>query len=262
MSRLCYLTDSHLKLKGSISVDVKIGTDDKDCWTLPKDLLTSYSTFFAAALAGDWSEARSNLVLLPDEDPGIFQVFVRWLYLGKLGENLTCISDKTAMEAAELWILGDKLGCPNLCKLVMLKLVSVYRDELYMRPAFIDLVFDNAPATSKLCLFATIQFIMDSMDTDLDSKGNLKAQTDTPAKDESFGAELVRLMPLVHRYLYLWCSHYHGFDNDMSIHYNGRVQLLIDRNPSQADIDLVKLGRVPYVGGYLGEIEDEDLYES
>ncbi|KAK3070786.1 hypothetical protein LTS18_015014, partial [Coniosporium uncinatum] len=40
------------------------------------------SSFMKAALSGEWEEARSGIVKLPDEKPEVFSTYTQWLYQG------------------------------------------------------------------------------------------------------------------------------------------------------------------------------------
>lgn len=53
-------------------------------YTIHKDLLTSASPFFAAALNSTFAEGLDQTVRLPEEKPEIFEWFLWWLYTGAL----------------------------------------------------------------------------------------------------------------------------------------------------------------------------------
>lgn len=53
-------------------------------YTIHRDLLTSASPFFAAALNGTFAEGLDQVVRLPEEKPEIFEWFIWWLYTGSL----------------------------------------------------------------------------------------------------------------------------------------------------------------------------------
>lgn len=53
-------------------------------YTIHRDLLTSASPFFAAALNGTFAEGLDQTVRLPEEKPEIFEWFMWWLYSGSL----------------------------------------------------------------------------------------------------------------------------------------------------------------------------------
>ena len=62
-------------------IAVLVGSEKID-YTLPKDLLVNKgSDFFKSALTKDFTEARSGVLALPDEDPRAFELFVNYLSL-------------------------------------------------------------------------------------------------------------------------------------------------------------------------------------
>ena len=70
-------------------VEVFVGDDsDKSRpvtkYVVHKELLTSASPFFAAALNGTFAEGLDQSVRLPEEKPDSFEWFLQWLYTGSL----------------------------------------------------------------------------------------------------------------------------------------------------------------------------------
>jgi hypothetical protein len=47
---------------------------------IPKALLCNSSTYFKAALNGNFIEGQTQTIELDDEDPAIFRTYVAWLY--------------------------------------------------------------------------------------------------------------------------------------------------------------------------------------
>ncbi|KAH7071665.1 hypothetical protein FB567DRAFT_455269, partial [Paraphoma chrysanthemicola] len=47
-------------------------------------LLRSNSGFFDAALKKEWAEGQDRIVKLPDKDPEIFKIWMKWIYTGRL----------------------------------------------------------------------------------------------------------------------------------------------------------------------------------
>jgi heterogeneous nuclear rnp K-like protein len=58
-------------------------------YTIHKNLLTSASPFFAAALNGTFAEGADQTVKLPEEKPEIFEWFLQWIYTGTLKTPVT-----------------------------------------------------------------------------------------------------------------------------------------------------------------------------
>lgn len=93
-------------------------------FSVHKDLLCHYSTYFRAAYNSAFSEVKSNHFKLDDEDPSIFKFLVRWIYFLKIepeavnGADVDGKEDEFrhlyARQMTQLWILGDKRGMPAL----------------------------------------------------------------------------------------------------------------------------------------------------
>ena len=81
-----------------------------------RGILCQYSSFFRAALLGNFREAEEGLVVLPDDDPSTFKIFNTWLYSRRIrgqlqnGKEVPC----EAIELVKLFIFGDMRGIPAL----------------------------------------------------------------------------------------------------------------------------------------------------
>ena len=141
-------------------IAIVVGTEPHTkTWHLPKELLLNASSFFAAALNGNFTEAKSKMIALPEDISDAFSLFARWLYIGKIG----CVSVAPELEEMErVWaisktlvqacILGDKLGCLIFRDLAMLKLIEHLSKEI-MGEEEIRYVFDHSAQGSKLRQF-------------------------------------------------------------------------------------------------------------
>lgn len=78
----------------------------KELWVIQKNLLTAHSLFFHCTLLSDFREAHNDVFTLPEDDPDISGLCVRWLYVGRH----QCLDDDTLLQSAKAWILGEKLG--------------------------------------------------------------------------------------------------------------------------------------------------------
>jgi len=70
------------------------------------------SSFMKAALSGEWEEARSGIVKLPDEKPEVFSTYTQWLYQGVVAtqdREVPIDDDEEYLELAQAYILGDRL---------------------------------------------------------------------------------------------------------------------------------------------------------
>lgn len=150
----CHSTDFDFRLKGSESVLVKVGPISDDCWILPKELLVSRSKFFQVALSGEWSEAKSRVVELPEEEPSVFEVFIGWLYSGKVARAHRGYTDENALKLFKAWILGDKLDCGDFKDLVLDLLICTH-PHISINPTCIEHVFRQEPARLQLMSIRT-----------------------------------------------------------------------------------------------------------
>ena len=163
---------------------------------------------------------------------------MRWLYSGPWGTyDPSLDSNKAAIQIAKLWILGDKLGSPGFSELAMDRLIPMFRKAIWISPGFVHLIFNNCPTSSKLCRFATIQFIMNTMERDLD--GEWQDVDAGLSKNESFASEVARIMPSVNRYLARWIAIDTSFDDTDLETYVERMELLLDRNPTETDVRMI-----------------------
>ena len=121
-------------------------------WTLPKELLTHHSPFFAAALNGSFSEATSSELNLPEDDPKAFSSFVRWMYSGKVDP------DPDAIQLAQAWVLGDKLGCLPFSDKALLELFD-FHQGFPLSPDTIQFAYEKSVAGSMLRKWALAEFL-------------------------------------------------------------------------------------------------------
>lgn len=119
----------------SETVQLLVGDPAVD-YSVHKDLLCHYSSYFRGAYNSSFQEAESNVFKLDSEDPGIVGKFVHWVYFqtldeeeeGEQGEQEeTLISHDRPVEAAvkkkaraqisgmiQLWLFADRRGVPLL----------------------------------------------------------------------------------------------------------------------------------------------------
>ena len=74
-----------IRIADSEAIVICVGVEaNQKTWHLPKKLLMTNSTFFAAALDGGFAEQDSKTVTLPEVVSEDFEKWVHWLYLGGL----------------------------------------------------------------------------------------------------------------------------------------------------------------------------------
>lgn len=86
---------------------------------VPESFLIEHSEFFQAACRGEWREATSRVIKLPDVEPEIFNLYLFWVHRGKLAiRNEWELDDEDCLEHGipdqtrliKLWILADRLA--------------------------------------------------------------------------------------------------------------------------------------------------------
>ncbi|KAJ4290967.1 hypothetical protein N0V90_010163 [Kalmusia sp. IMI 367209] len=100
-------------------------------------ILKERSVFFQKALEGDWREAKDCAIDLPEDEPTVFSVYLRYLYTG----NMSIDSDQTNIRAAaryerwmaiNLYTLADKfqdVRSKNAATKALVKAVREVRGE-------------------------------------------------------------------------------------------------------------------------------------
>ncbi|KAI9880817.1 MAG: hypothetical protein M1830_000253 [Pleopsidium flavum] len=112
------------RYKEMITVSVGGNTGEFHRFGVQKNLVCHYSTFFRAACLGQFREAESGGVKLPNESAETFDLFVHWLYTQKLDSSLSesLLTFLTAF--IELYILAEKMQVPALRNCILDYMVS------------------------------------------------------------------------------------------------------------------------------------------
>jgi hypothetical protein len=89
-------------------------------FTVHDDIVKASSEFVRLALRGDWKEASSRQIPLPDDEPAVFSVYQHWLYNGLIhsvrrGLGFVAESDEEYELLVKAYIFGEtgvqKLRC-------------------------------------------------------------------------------------------------------------------------------------------------------
>ena len=131
-------------------VTVKVGSEAAQvAFVVHAELLKYYSPFFKAATTGNWDEARTGIINLPNDDPEVFEIFENWLY----GQRLDLEEDqaKSTPFILKLWVFGDKVQVPEFQNAVMeaLKTRSTGSDPP-LTPSDIRFVYESTTDESPL----------------------------------------------------------------------------------------------------------------
>jgi hypothetical protein len=119
------LTRSASLIDSTAIIDVVVGTSPERRWVVHEQLLTSASRFAKAALALPFKEREERTLRLPEEDPDVFDQFVKYLYTSAIG-------DLPIDMRLQLYVLGDRMQATTLCDRVRATLdglVSTFFDE-------------------------------------------------------------------------------------------------------------------------------------
>ncbi|EXJ54240.1 hypothetical protein A1O7_09577 [Cladophialophora yegresii CBS 114405] len=104
-------------LSGPI-LDIFVGPDGRH-WSLHQNLLTHHARFFdeTYAINGAPKRIKDNKLDLRDEDPGAFELLVKWLYQGKIDDVSWMPKDvkwEYAFTCQKLYLLCDTIGLQEL----------------------------------------------------------------------------------------------------------------------------------------------------
>ena len=190
-----------IRITDSEPIAVRVNVDaNQKTWHLPKKLLTTHSTFFAAALDGGFAEQDSKMVNLPEVLSKEFQIWIKWLYLGKLhlGELHPKGDEEPRIrkykELVRLWNLGDMLECPMFQDVTLTELLyQMSEDDTVdcgMPPELPAFIWDACAPGSKLRKLAIDQCIIDIRMGRLE-RGSEKAYIQFAEDNEDFASAYV-----------------------------------------------------------------------
>lgn len=135
-----------------------VGTEsNQKTWYLPKKVLTHCSPFFDAALNGNFAEASSKAVDLPEDDPAAFEIWATWVSLGRCHD--LCEHYGYGHSYVRAWVLGDKLACPAFKDQVMFLLLDWYKSGEDLQLDTIYTVYEVCSPSSKIRQFFVDWFV-------------------------------------------------------------------------------------------------------
>lgn len=149
------LPSSHL-LSGR-TITVLVGPDKKR-WSLHENLLVHLSDFFRASFRSGFREAADGVLVLEDDDPRAFELFVGYAYSQCLGDTMGTTQAFSVPEGKKI-TLRDYLSLYVLaCKYLMDDLQNQLIDAVYTyceRPASVTLpdiqyIYENTTSGSKM----------------------------------------------------------------------------------------------------------------
>ena len=130
-------------------VYVKVGKDLK-AFGLHKGLLCNRSAYFRAALEGNFKEAKEQVVLLPEDDVDVFELFQFWLYSGNLLDTGESIVNLSASLLVSLYLFAETRCIPQLQDMTIDALIHHIEVTNTFPTGSIPQIYDNTTETSPL----------------------------------------------------------------------------------------------------------------
>lgn len=153
-------------------VTVLIGPDEKPFHAY-KSLLCQVSTFFRAALEGQFKEGADNVVKMPEERETTFKMFLRWLYFEYTGtecpDNLERDPERKLFarmrDLVELYSLADRLGIETLTADTVKEFHKLIIHPHFSYPPDIFELLYNLDIPAKPLRKLTVRFFVWKVDT-------------------------------------------------------------------------------------------------
>ncbi|KAF2112096.1 hypothetical protein BDV96DRAFT_602551 [Lophiotrema nucula] len=137
-------------------VEVTVGrTPFAKTFHIYKGLWCHYSTFFKAALNGNFSEGVSGKVTLPDDKPDVFQAVYNWINTRRLDPKEADLHVHLSYrDACEIWVFADAKGMPLVGNAAIDYLFAKASQNVYSFPyELISYVYANTMVGSSLRRF-------------------------------------------------------------------------------------------------------------
>ena len=175
------------RLRGP-SIEVSVGPSSCQCldstacdcqvsWTLPKALISHHSAFLKAACSRNFKEREENRILLPEDDPIVFGLFVEWMYYGEYNASQSASLFNDTNKEVDLnvgcWVLGDKILNVAFKNYAMHRLYKLYTSDITWRTVTthdVQYVCENTAVDSKLRHFF-LAFVVEHLTHPMRLKG-------------------------------------------------------------------------------------------
>ncbi|KAJ9646466.1 hypothetical protein H2199_002515 [Coniosporium tulheliwenetii] len=119
-----------------------------------KGLLTHYSTYFKAALNGNFKESKEGVILLCTDDPEVFQIVCYWLFTGQLWDSRKVKKEGEVPLSwrllCSIFVFGDARGIPALRNAAIDGLMDKISDEWKLFTGQVKFIYQNTPKKSLL----------------------------------------------------------------------------------------------------------------
>ncbi|KZF23490.1 hypothetical protein L228DRAFT_260309 [Xylona heveae TC161] len=163
-------------LSGPI-VDIHVGSDEnKRSWSLHRNLLCHHSDYFAEVFPEDAKKKSGHQLDLPEDDPGGFELLVKWLYQGRIDDVSDMPVERKwdyATACQKLYVLCERFNISQLKNVAMDQYrKGIHQAGLVPDPEEIKPIYDKAAPGSpfrKLVIRIAARQIMDP-DQDKDAQ--------------------------------------------------------------------------------------------
>lgn len=108
-----------------------------------KQLLCDVSLFFTAALNGEFKEAKSQIIELPEEDPAVFEHFQLWIYSGFILEAKEPVKDVEWDILLGLYLFGEMIAVMELQNAVLDQFIFKEISSKEVPTYLLHRVYDN-----------------------------------------------------------------------------------------------------------------------
>lgn len=141
-----------------------------------RNVICNSSPFFKAALSGTFKEADESKVVLPEDDPEVFEQFLQWIYtkaynlspLANASSENVC---KQSWQYIRLYVFADKTQVEPLKDHILrhlFKLHQRYSKDRSVSYECVEFAYDHTPPESPLRTLLVAMFIWN--DAKIDSK--------------------------------------------------------------------------------------------
>ncbi|KAI9811447.1 MAG: 40s ribosomal protein L44e [Pycnora praestabilis] len=143
-----------------------------------KGLLSYYSTYFNSAINGNFMEAQTGIISLPDDEEDIFEIFNSWLYTGKVRDDTRGEDEGhlSFQQLTHLYVFGDSKDVVKLRNAVIDELLAEIDYQWSSPCKEIIYIYENTAETSMLRKFFIDFYIWGTEDL----KNSLSFRQDAP----------------------------------------------------------------------------------
>ncbi|KAE9979957.1 hypothetical protein EG328_000602 [Venturia inaequalis] len=137
-------------------------------YTVHETIIRAESPFFEAALSKEWKESEERVVRLPEQYPEAFDIYMRWIYSGKLileGRGLGPGDgySKLAYVLSTAYVLGDVLQDSDFKDAVtdgLFETMSVESEDQCIPTCQVKFLFGNTLRGAPICRLLVDWFVM------------------------------------------------------------------------------------------------------